>query len=246
MTTLVYLRYELTRLLRNRRLLAFSFGFPLALYFAVAGPNRGVQDLAGSGIPAPVYFMAGLAAFGTMNAVLAVGGRIASERALGWNRQLRLTPLPSGAYFRVKLLTAYVAALMTIALLYGAGATLGVRLRAGDWAAMTVLLLIGLTPFAGLGVLLGHLVSSDTVGPAIGGTTALLALLGGAWFPITGGTMQAIGEALPSYWLVRASQVGLGGPGWGATGWAVVLAWSAATAVAAAWAYRRDTQRVPA
>ena len=37
--------------------------------------------------------MVGLAAFGAMNAVLAFGARIAAEREVGWNRQLRLTPL---------------------------------------------------------------------------------------------------------------------------------------------------------
>ena len=120
------------------------------------------------------------------------------------------------------------------------------RLAAADWIEMTLLLLVGLAPFAGLGVLLGHLLTSDSIGPAIGGLTALLALLGGAWFPITGGTMQTIAEALPSYWLVQASHVGLGGGAWGVTGWSVVCAWSLAAGLAAAWAYRRDTQRVPA
>lgn len=246
MKTFAYARYELLRMLRNRRLLIFSFGFPLALYYIVAAPNRHEQDLAGIGIPAPVYFMIGLAAFGTMNAVLATGGRIAAERGIGWNRQLRLTPLPSSAYLAVKLLTGYAGALLTIAVLYVAGATLGVRLAAADWIEMTLLLLVGLAPFAGLGVLLGHLLTSDSIGPAIGGLTALLALLGGAWFPITGGTMQTIAEALPSYWLVQASHVGLGGGAWGVTGWSVVCAWSLAAGLAAAWAYRRDTQRVPA
>ena len=37
--------------------------------------------------------MVGLTAFGTMNAVLSTGARIAGERAVGWNRQLRITPL---------------------------------------------------------------------------------------------------------------------------------------------------------
>ena len=37
--------------------------------------------------------MVGLAAFGAMNAVLGSGGRIVAERAVGWNRQLRPTPL---------------------------------------------------------------------------------------------------------------------------------------------------------
>ena len=135
-------------------------------------------------------------------------------------------------------------ALVAIALLYIAGATLGVRLKAGNWVEMTVLILIGLIPFAGLGILMGHLLTPDSIGPAMGGTTALLALLGGVWFPVTGGAMHAVAEGLPSYWLVQAAHVGLGEPGWGTLGWAVVAAWSVGAALAAGRAYRRDTQRV--
>lgn len=244
MSTVEYARYELLRTFRNRRFYIFSFGFPLVLYYAIAGPNRNVASLGGTGISAPLYFMVGLAAFGTMNAVLGSGARIAAERSVGWNRQLRLTPLSARTYFRVKVLTAYAMALVAIALLYIAGATLGVRLRAGNWLEMTVLILIGLIPFAGLGILMGHLLTPDSIGPAMGGTTALLALLGGVWFPITGGVMHAVAEGLPSYWLVQAAHVGLGEPGWGTLGWAVVAAWSVGAGLAAARAYQRDTQRV--
>jgi len=76
------------------------------------------------------------------------------------------------------------------------------------------------------------------------GFTAVFALLGGTWFPITGGVMQKLAEALPSYWLVQASRVGLGEHGWGSTGWLVVAAWTVGAAVLAARAYSRDTQKV--
>jgi ABC-2 type transport system permease protein len=142
------------------------------------------------------------------------------------------------------VLTAYVTALLTIGLLYVAGATLGVRLGAEDWAKMTALILVGLVPFAALGVLMGHLLTTQSIGPAMGGTTALLGFLGGVWFPITGGAMLKVAQALPSYWLVQASHVGLGGAGWSSTGWAVVAAWSVGAAVLARRVYRRDTQRV--
>jgi ABC-2 type transport system permease protein len=56
--------------------------------------------------------------------------------------------------------------------------------------------------------------------------------------------MHEIAEALPSYWLVQASHVGIGGSGWGATGWFVVGAWTVVAAAAARRAYTRDTQRV--
>jgi ABC-2 type transport system permease protein len=239
----VYARYELMRTFRNRRFVVFSLGFPIVLYFMIAGPNRNEVNLAGSGISAPVYFMVGLTAFGAMNAVLSMGARIAAERTVGWNRQLRLTPLSTGRYFRVKVLTAYATAGLTILLLYTAGASLGVRLHAGDWVEMTLLVLVGLVPFAGIAILMGHLLTSESIGPAMGGTTALLALLGGVWFPISGG-FQKVAETLPSYWLVQASHVGLGGDAWGVTGWAVVGAWSLAATLAAGWAYRRDTERV--
>jgi ABC-2 type transport system permease protein len=239
-----YARYELLRTFRNRRLFIFSLGFPLLLYFAIAGPNRHEHDIGGTGIAAPLYFMVGLTAFGTMNAVLGCGARIAAERGAGWNRLLRVTPLSTRTYFRVKVLTAYCMAAVTIVLLYVAGATLGVNLQTGNWLRMTGLILIGLAPFAALGIFLGHLLTTDSVGPAIGGTTAVFALLGGVWFPITSGVMHTIAEALPSYWLVQASHVGLGGNGWGTTGWLIVAAWTVGAAAAARRAYARDTRRV--
>ena len=244
MTAVTYARYELVRTFRNRRFFLFAWGFPLALFFAIAGPNRHEENFVGTGIAAPLYYMVALASFGTMNAVLSTGARIAGERSVGWNRQLRLTPLSTRNYFRVKVLTAYLTAAVTIGLLYLSGISLGVSLSGHDWATMTGLILVGLIPFAGLGILMGHLLTPDSIGPAMGGTTALLALLGGVWFPIEHGVMHVIAEALPSYWLVQAGHVAVGGSTWGATGWLVVAAWSAGAAIAAGWAYRRDTQRV--
>jgi ABC-2 type transport system permease protein len=245
MNAVAYTRYELLRAFRNRRFVIFSLVFPLVLFFAIAGPNRNVADLQGSGISAPLYFMVGLCAFGTMNAVLAAGARIAAERTVGWNRQLRLTPLTPRAYFRAKVLTGYVMALLTIAALYVAGASLGVAMPAGRWVDMTAMLLVGLIPFAVLGILLGHLLTADSIGPVIGGTTAVFALLGGVWFPVSShGALHAVAEALPSYWLVQAGHIGEGGDGWSTLGWLVILGWAVVVAIAARRAYRRDTRRV--
>ena len=244
MTSTTYIKYELIRTFRNRRFLVFAFGFPLVLYILIAAPNRHVHNLSGSGISAPLYFMVGLLTFGTMNAMLSAGARIAAERAVGWNRQLRITPLSSRTYFRTKVLTGYAMALVTIALLYVAGAALGVRLGAGDWLKMTLLILIGLIPFAALGIFIGHVVTPDSIGPALGGSTALLAFLGGVWFPLgKHGALHAIGQALPSYWLVQAAHVGIGGGGWGAKGWIVLAAWAIGATILARRAYVNDTKK---
>lgn len=238
-----YVRYELIRSLRNRRFYLFTVGFPLVLYLLIAAPNRHEHDLAGSGISAPLYFMVGLTALGTMNAILGGGARIALDRSIGWTRQLRLTPLRPRTYFGTKVVTAYLTAAVTIAVQYSAGISLGVTMSGGRWLQMTALLLIGLLPFAALGILLGHLLGVEALGPTIGGLGALLGFLGGVWFPLGDGVMKDIAQALPSFWLVQASHVALGEQGWGLRGWLVVGGWTAALSVLAAHAYRRDTSR---
>ena len=242
---MTYLRLELLRTIRNGRFFVFSLGFPVILYAILAGSTRDVTNFGGSGISAPLYYMTGLVSFGTMAAVLGVGARISAERQAGWNRQLRLTPLPVRAYMAGKVAGGYLMALLSIALLYGLGIGYGVRLSAPKWFEMTGLILVALIPFAIFGVALGHLLTVDSMGPAMGGMTALFAFLGGTWFPITGGGFLAdLGQSLPSYWLVQAGRVALGGSAWGSHGWTVIAVWTAAAAVLAARAYQRDTRRI--
>jgi ABC-2 type transport system permease protein len=239
-----YLRFELLRTFRNRRILIFSLGFPLVLYLVIAAPNRDEKHFASTGLSAPLYYMVSLAAWGTMSAMLGSGARIAAERQVGWNRQLRITPLSPRTYFRAKVATAYVLAGASIALLYIAGASFGVSLPAGTWLRMTGLVLVGLLPFAALGILLGHLLTADSVGPAVGGITAVLALVSGVWFPIgQHSTLHDIAQFLPSYWLVQAGHIGVGGSGWGAMGWFVIAAWTVVLTALARRAYERDTKR---
>lgn len=241
---MTYMRYELLRILRSRRFFFLALGFPVVIYYLIAGPNRHDRNLASTGLSLRVYYMVGLAAFGTMSAMLTSGARIAAERAVGWNRQLRITPLTTRAYLRAKVITGYLMCLLSLGTLYVAGATLGVSLPAGDWLKMTLFILIGLIPFAAIGILLGHLLTQDAVGPAIGGSTALFAFLGGVWFPITNGTLKDIAEVLPSYWLVQAAHIGVGGHTWSRTGWLVIIVWTIVAARLARLAYRRDTKRV--
>ena len=122
MTRSRYLRFEVLRTLRNRRFLMFSLAFPLILFFVVVGPNERARL---DGIPFPLYYMTGMAAWGTMAAVVSSGARIAAERASGWTRQMRITPLTTSAYFRAKVLCGYLMALLSIAALGIAGTALG-------------------------------------------------------------------------------------------------------------------------
>lgn len=238
-----YLRYELLRTVRNKRGFVFSLIFPLVFFYLIAGGNRHIEL---GGIPFPTYYLAGMASFGTMAAMISVGARIAAERSVGWNRQLRLTPLSVRSYLRAKVLTGYLTALITLALLFVAGSTLGVHLTAKGVVHMTELVIVGLIPFAALGIVVGHLFTPDSMGPVIGGGVSILAFLGGAWGPVggTAGLLHTVSQSTPTYWLVQAGHTLVGAPGWSTHGWIVVAVWTAVLGALAAWAFRRDTLRV--
>ena len=238
-----YLRYELLRNFRNWRFVLFSLAYPVVLYFVVTGPQRHAHF---DGVNFPLYFMAGMATVGTMIAVISSGARIAADRSAGWTRQMRITPLTAGDYVGAKVACGFLMALLAIVLVSLSGLALGVRLSAGEWLTMFGLILVGLVPIAVLGILLGHVVTPDSLAPAVGGTIMLLALLGGAYgfLVATSGAVFDLIKALPSYWLVQAGKTALGGSGWPAEGWIVIAAWTAALAPLAVLVYRRDRARV--
>jgi len=240
MTRSTYLYYELLRNFRNWRFFFLALAFPLVLYFTVAGANRHTVF---DGTAFPLYFMVAMATLGTMAGVVSGAAIITAERSSGWTRQMRITPLGTGAYFGAKVLNAYLRALLTIALMCLAGTLLGVRLSAGEWLTVIGLLLVGLVPFTVLGVLLGHLVGPDASAPAVGGIVTLFCLLGGVYgFQIAkSGAVFEVIKALPSYWLVQAGKTALGGGSWPTEGWIVIAVWTAVLTLVAVLVYRRDT-----
>src|SRR3954469_24575252 len=121
-----YARFESIRTLRNPRFLFLVTVVPLLLY--VVGVER-VHAASGTvdGIPAGVWFLASSAAVGAMAAAMSgSGARLGADRASGWARQLRVTPLSDGGWLVGRLLSTCVVvlpvvlAVALVALTYGA------------------------------------------------------------------------------------------------------------------------------
>jgi ABC-2 type transport system permease protein len=237
-----YLRMEIKRTFRNRRFFIFSLVFPVLLFYFIAGPNK---DTKLAGIPFAAYYLAGMVSFGTTAAMLANGGRIAGERAVGWNRQLRMTPLKASSYFGAKLLASYFMAAVTLVLLFIAGLTLGVHEHVLGVVKMTGYVFAGLVPFAALGIFIGHKFTTDAIGPILGGGSSLLGIVGGAFGSFGGdtGLMHDISQATPTYWLVQAGHTLIGGAGWTTRGWVTIAIWSVVLGRLAMYSYRADTKR---
>jgi ABC-2 type transport system permease protein len=240
-----YLRFELLRLFRNRRFFIFSLIMPLGLYLTIAGPNRDERIDIGSGeIRFRLFYMVSMAGYGAMIAALGAGARVAIERSVGWNRQLRLTPLSPAMYFTTKVLTGYVMAVASIVVIYAAGISFGVRIHGEHWAQTTILILIAIIPFAALGLLAGHLLTADSIGPALGGAGAFFGILGGIWFPLPDeGFMHDFGQCLPSFWIGQAARAAYGGETWPLRAWVVIAIWTAVLAALTVKIYQRDTAR---
>jgi ABC-2 type transport system permease protein len=238
MTRTLYVRYEVVRNFRNLRFFFLALAFPLVLYFIIGSADRHVRF---DGTAFPLYFMVAMATLGTMAGVLSSAAIIAAERSSGWTRQMRITPLSTGAYFAAKVLNAYLRALLTIALMCLAGTALGVRLSAVEWLTVIGLLLVGLVPFTVLGILLGHLIGPDSSPLAVGGLVTLFSLLGGVYgFQVaTSGPLFQFIKALPSYWLVQAGKTALGHGDWPAEGWIVIAAWTIVLTIIAVLVYKR-------
>ncbi len=243
-----YLVLEIRRTVRNPRFLLFTVAFPLGFYLLFTMLYGDTSMGSGPGaIAFSAYYMVAMAAYGGLSAALnSNASRLAAERAGGWSRQLRVTPLAPAAYVLGKTIGAVGVVLPSIVLVCLAGAVVHhVSGSAATWIALVAALWIGSIPFAVLGVLLGY--ALDTESAQSGGMIVFFALsiLGGLWFPyqIMPHWMQDIARVLPSY---HYAALGWNAVAHQALGWrhiAVLLAYTAVFGLWAARRYRRDEAR---
>jgi ABC-2 type transport system permease protein len=238
-----YLVVEVRRVLRNTRFLIFSVAFPVLLFLLYVGIwGSGDKNIIG-------VLMVNMTGFGALSATLFAGGRLAQERAVGWQRQLRLTPLSGPGYLAAKGITAMMLALPAVILVPLIGAVVeGVSLDAAGWVRVTLGIWLAVIPFALIGLFIGQLGTPESMQPIMSLTMMGMSMLGGIFIPVD--TMPRwlldVAQVLPSYWL---GQVGRGAittdlsAGLGKA--VLVLAiWTAAVGFGVVRRYRADSARV--
>ena len=92
-----YLALEARRALRNPRFLFFTMVFPVVIFLIDVGAF-GKGNVPGSNVTYTAYLMAEFGRVRGVHRRLNGGARTAVERASGWQRQLRLTPLTPRNY----------------------------------------------------------------------------------------------------------------------------------------------------
>ncbi len=241
-----YLALEAKRALRNPRFLLFTMAFPVVIFLIDVGAF-GKGDVPGSHASYASYLMVSMAAWGGFMAAMNTGARTAVERAAGWQRQLRLTPLRPTAYLVGKAAVGTLVALPPIVVVALVGKLVeGVSLTPGGWAQVIFGVWIATIPFAVLGLLVGQIATSETLQVFTSGLMIVLGFLGGVLIPITvfPNWIADIAKVLPSYWLADIGHgallgnTDLGKAVLWLAGWTVVLAFAVVRR------YQRDSARV--
>jgi ABC-2 type transport system permease protein len=242
-------RFEIGRLLRSWRFLVITVGFPAVFYMLLLSDRRAGKLVAGT-VPWRVYLMVSMCAFGSLVAGLTAGGaRLAAERASGWARQLRVTPVPAWSYVVTKVSAGMIVTLPVLFLVDIVGVTFGgVHETAGTWAELTGMLWIGALPFVLLGVLIGLVVSTEAAFPVVTGLMFVVGYFGGLFNPLSEMPrgLQVAAHVLPSFHVEALGLAVLDGRGFGAEHWLVLAGYVLAFGVVVLARQKLDVTRHPA
>jgi len=239
-------RIEVRRLLRNRRTLIFTMVVP-TLFFLIFGLNSTYANVrVGVGNTSSEVLIS-MALYGAILATTTGGAMVSIERAAGWSRQLRITPLTPVAYVVTKMLTALVLGAASVAIVYVVGGITGKpAMPMWVWVVTALAVWVGSLLFAAFGLFLGYLLPSENVMQVIGFVLMLLCFGGGLFIPLSqfSHPLRTMAAYTPLYGLNELVHDPLSQQPFAWTWVANLVVWMAVFVVGAAWRFRRDTARV--
>ncbi len=241
--SLPLLSLEVRRRLRNRRSVIFSIVLPVAFFLMFTTTDYSATPYGNGNIVANM--MIGMALYGALMTTTGAGAAVSTERASGWSRQLRLTPLKPIAYITAKAIVGMLISALAIGAVYACGPVRHAQMPATAWISSALIIWLGSLVFVAFGLFVGYLLPSDNAMQVVGPLMALLAFLGGMFIPLTpGSTMDRIGSLTPMYGLHNLALWPMGAESF-SWWWLVnVLTWLAVFLGGAAWRMGRDTARV--
>jgi ABC-2 type transport system permease protein len=239
-------RAEFLRYLRSPILSVFTLALPVVLYLFV-GITSTTASIAG--VPAPVYVLAGFAAYAMSNVMLSTFGvGLTVDRARRMDVLMRATPLRPWVYLAGRAIVAVLFGLVSLAVLsLFAALTGGVALSPATWAVLVGWLLVGALPFLLLGLAIGYAVSPSAGGVAVNLVGLPLYFAAGVFRPVDQlpHLIQQIAPYLPSYRYAQLAWGAVGARGTASltTNLVYLAVWTAGLAVLAVRAYGREQSR---
>jgi ABC-2 type transport system permease protein len=241
--SLTYLWLDAKRQWRNREILIFRLGLPTAIYLILNAANGDTPPTSPGGR------MVAIAALAAVISGLAAGPSLGDERANGWLRQLRTTPLRPSAAVAAKIVVAMSFALPAIALVASAaglvGDNQGTALGWAESIKLIGLMWLATTPITAIGALIGLTFGGEAAQGATTLAFVVLWLAGGIFTPPSQmpDLLAAISRALPSWGVVQVGESVAAGDTLPASALVVLAAWTVGAGALAALAWRRVLAR---
>jgi ABC-2 type transport system permease protein len=233
-----YIRLELLRTIRDGGFIIFGIASPVVMYLVLS--NLALAP--GDRHTGAIVTMVSMAAYGALGGAFNNGSGIAEDRAAGWLRQLRLTPLTPAQVVTGKVITGVLGVVPSIAAVLLTGVLVNhVTLSPWQWLSIVGLLWAGTIPFSLLGLGNGYALTGQTAGMANIAAFLGLSIVGGLWVPTAGfpGWLRAIAEWTPSNSYAALSWDVASGTAPGARAVVILCGWLVVFGLWALYAYRR-------
>ena len=138
------LSLEARRRLRNRRSVIFSILLPVAFFLMFTTTDYSATPYGNGNVVANM--MIGMALYGALMTTTGAGAAVSTERASGWSRQLRLTPLKPIAYITAKVIVGMLISAVAVGAVYACGPYRHAHMPVSAWIASA--LIIWLAPWS--------------------------------------------------------------------------------------------------
>jgi ABC-2 type transport system permease protein len=237
---------EIRRLFRNRRTVIFAIITPVVLFLLFGLNKQYANQHSGHG-NVSAFIMISMALYGAVLATTAGGAMVSIERAAGWSRQLRLTPLSPAAYIAIKMITAMALGLCSVIVVFGvAFLTHKPSMPGYLWFASALAVWVGSLVFAAFGLFMGYLLPTENVMQFLSFGLLLFSFGGGLFIPLSQfpHVLQNIAEYTPLFGLNQLVHAPLLGGSVDVAWAANAIVWLIVFAGGAAWRFRKDTARV--
>jgi ABC-2 type transport system permease protein len=240
------LQIEVRRLLRNKRTLIFTMLAP-SIFFLLFGLNSAYANIRQGRGNESAFILVSMALYGAVLATTSGGAMVSIERAAGWSRQLRLTPLAPVAYIVMKMLTAMVLGGASVIAVFIVGALTGKpTMPVWLWIVSALCVWVGSLIFAAFGLFMGYLLPTENAMQLLGFVLLLFAFGGGLFIPLSQfpHVLRTIAEFTPLYGLNSLVHAPLLNGSVHLAWVGNAVAWLVIFAGGAAWRFRKDTGRV--
>ena len=180
------LRFEIQQLIRTPVFLIMTLAL---VAFLPLLKKLGIQ---GEGAMESMVSICGLTLFTVV--IDRLGKRVAVERSEKWLKMLKVTCLPSYIHIAAKVATALLICTVSVLLAFILGHwQLGINASFGMWVNLFLVLIVGVIPFAILGLTLGYLLNPKSADSILGLSLIVIPVACGAFaFPMPNYLQDAI------------------------------------------------------